>query len=285
MFVHIGAVLDPGNENWRFLEGKPIKTRKIRGLVSQGLIGPLSWAGAKTDERKEGEDVTALLGARKYVEKEESAAYTGGSKPHPSWIPRTDAERVQNLRPAEWRDLVGQVAHVSRKENGTSATYYWTREEGFGMAGRNYVVDSTSHAHYRAMALKFELETKLEKLGRDRLAIQGEIVGPGINGNRLGLSELDFRVFDVFDGAEGCYLPQAEVMALAFELDLHCVPVVSREVTIDEHRTAAFWLALAEKVDYAPGVPAEGIVIRIEQGKLQRRYKAVANGYLLKHGL
>ena len=287
IYVRIGAVLDPANSDWAFLDGKPLKTKKLRGALSQGLIGPLSWLGSDAQQWTEGQDVTALMRARKFVETEESAAIAGGSKPRPSWIPKTDAERVQNLTRAEWRELVGQTAYVTRKDDGTSATYYWKHGTGFGICSRNYEVDpaeSKGVEHYLAMAEKYQLRSGLEALGRD-LAIQGEIVGPGVNGNRLLLKELEYHVFDIWDVAEQCYLVPAEVIELTTRLGVPRVPSFATVVLDETTTNAQFWLAEAHQVEYAPHVPAEGLVFRVIQGHRQQRFKAVSNLFLLKHGL
>jgi RNA ligase (TIGR02306 family) len=287
IYVRIGAVLDPANPDWAFLEGKPLKTKKLRGALSQGLIGPLSWLGSDDQQWTEGRDVTALMRVRKFVETEESTAIAGGSKPRPSWIPKTDAERVQNITRAEWRDLLGQTAYPTRKDDGTSATYYWKSDTGFGICSRNYEVDPAEAKgveHYLAMADKYQLRSGLKALGRD-IAIQGEIVGPGVNGNRLLQKELEYHVFDIFDVAEQHYLVPTEVIELTARLGVPRVPSFAATV-LDETRTnAQFWLTESERVEYAPHVPAEGLVFRVIQGNRQQRFKAVSNSFLLKHGL
>src|SRR5437016_8991403 len=45
VYIKINSILDPRIPSFAFLEGKPLKTKKMRGALSQGLIGPLSWLG------------------------------------------------------------------------------------------------------------------------------------------------------------------------------------------------------------------------------------------------
>ena len=58
---------------------KRIKIMKIRGIVSQGLLGPLHWLDDKVSDinasLKEGDDVTQILQVKKYVKPEEMEQY------------------------------------------------------------------------------------------------------------------------------------------------------------------------------------------------------------------
>lgn len=112
-----------------FLANKPLKTRKIRGVLSQGLVAPLVWLvpyGVDPSSVKEGylnlidlsfkafkmihtfskcdvgDDVTAIMNVKKWIPKEEEEVYStkdsGNSKAnYPEFIPKTNEERVQNI--------------------------------------------------------------------------------------------------------------------------------------------------------------------------------------------
>lgn len=87
-------------------EGFRLKTIKLRGQISQGLILPLKEAvdvmkrkngEVYTEMLVEGNDVTTLLGITKY-EPPIPACLAGKIKGlFPQFIPKTDEERVQNL--------------------------------------------------------------------------------------------------------------------------------------------------------------------------------------------
>ena len=289
VYIKIGSILDPTVSHFSFLEGKPLKTKKIRGVVSQGLIGPLSWLSSGTDnqEFKENDDVTTILKIRKYQEKEELTSLGSGSVQRPSFIPKTDADRVQNLSANDWNALIGKTAYVTRKEDGTSTTYFYN-EEKFGITSRNCLIDMTdtgrSVFHYLEMARQFQIREKMQHLKRN-IAIQGEIVGPGINGNRLKLTALDFRVFGVWDITEGKYLPPTEVDSLCKELKLNQVPHIVTVQLSAKEANAAYWLSLADTLQYGFNIRAEGLVLRTYDGNIEMRFKAISNSYLLKHNL
>src|SRR5574344_2940523 len=75
-------------------EGFRLKTIRLRGQISQGLILPLSLLEG---DYNEGDDVTDLLGITKY-EQPLDASLEGIAKGlFPSFIEKIDEERVQNL--------------------------------------------------------------------------------------------------------------------------------------------------------------------------------------------
>lgn len=131
---------------------------------------------------------------------------------------------------------------------------------------------------------KFHIEQELRALNRP-LAIQGEIVGPKINGNRLQLTDYDFRVFGMWDIEKQCYLDPKEVWELAGKMKLNTVPLISTVVIGDTESSSDFWIQQAETQKYTKNVQAEGIVFMVHDQFRHLRFKAISNNYLLKHNL
>jgi ATP-dependent RNA circularization protein (DNA/RNA ligase family) len=137
------------------------------------------------------------------------------------------------------------------------------------------------------MAERYKLDTVLPP----GFAIQGEICGPGIQKNRLGLAELDLFVFSVCDTRTGCFLDHARFIAFCAEHGLRTVPV-EHVVTGEAART--FDHGLEHYLKLAGGFYAgtrsrkEGIVVRplVERhsptlgGRLS--FKIINNEFLLK---
>src|ERR1700744_5266369 len=70
IYFTIGSILDPDNADVKFLNNKPLKTKRILGIISQGLLGPLSWLnyyGIESKDFKEGDDVTTQMKVKKFV--------------------------------------------------------------------------------------------------------------------------------------------------------------------------------------------------------------------------
>jgi RNA ligase (TIGR02306 family) len=274
------------------VRGGRLKTSKIRGVISQGLAKPLELArkyGIEPATIKEGDDLTRALKVTKYVfcEEGEDNGHGGkGNLPHGMHI--TEETRVQErhhelgLLAVTARQVV-----VTRKEDGTSTSYYFHKnsdESTFLVCGHRTVRTSATKEslHYFRMEARFDIERKMRELGRN-LIIQGEIVGPGIQANRLQLKELDFRVFYIWDIDHDRKLPWAETVELCQKLGLNMVPVLYQGPFKPEWATVAGLLEWVNSLDYAPGRPAEGVVISTDEP--QSSFKVISNRFLLKYGL
>lgn len=283
---------DPNTELVKKRGGR-VKTCKLRGVISQGLLSPLSWLesrGYSIECLIEGEDVTERMGVKKYIPVDEIYQYDGDlkSKPigcsFPIGVPKTDEKRLQNF--PEFLDyLKNRRVIITRKEDGCSATYVW-RDDQFLVCGRNCTWNEPSKEtkHYFIVATKELLEEKMRSLNQN-LAIQGEIVGPKINGNRLRLQELRFKVFRIWNITESRFLWWNEVVEICHQLSLDHVPVVFWGHSDDLDLSLEGFLALAEAQRYGPGILAEGIVVKVDDGSPPLSFKVISNKYLLKYDL
>ncbi len=119
----------------------------------------------------------------------------------PAFISKTDETRVQVLQPVLERHR-GKTFYVTEKLDGTSFTAF-LRGGIFGICSRNLWMDETDETNLLVRVTKrLKLEEKLRAVAASRgfqPAIQGEIIGPGIQKNKYALPEADLRVFNVFD--------------------------------------------------------------------------------------
>ena len=105
VYLEIDSIPPADNPDFDFLKNskgkiKPIKTKKIRGVFSQGLIMPLSVLHTN-DDIEEGTDVTEVLGIEK--KEDEIIEFYKASKAFrkstfPPFIHKTDETRVQVLQ-------------------------------------------------------------------------------------------------------------------------------------------------------------------------------------------
>lgn len=247
--------------------GFRIKTAKLRGQVSQGICFPLSILppGSPTEA---GADVTALLGIVKF-DPPLPASMSGRVRgAFPGFLPKTDETRVQVLEPVLARHR-GKTFYFTEKLDGTSFTaFYRQAREGtaeqFGVCSRNQWLDETDLDNTMCrLAAELDLGRKLAeagaRLGFD-LAIQGEIIGPGIQKNKYGLKKAELHVFNVID-LERCQLvDHARMLAIAGELGLRAVPQLGTLV-LEHSVDQLVELSMGHSV-LAPRVPREGIVLR-----------------------
>ena len=273
------------------LMGKRVKTIKIRGEYSQGLFLPLN--SLNIDESEPiGTDLTSRLGVVKFYSKEdtENTSSDSSSQSFPIWFPKTNQPRLQEqtnlLSNCEGRTFV-----VTIKVDGQSATFYHNAEtKETGMCSRNYRLGCNDvPEQFNIVNRKYSI---LEKLSSSpiNIAVQGELYGRGINGNRLGLNNFDFIVFDIYEWDElgGRYWPYDKVVQFCKKNDFQVVPNILTTTTVfDLNR----WLNLAESQTYdqlspKKGLPAEGIVVKTCDGQTPYvSFKVISRLYLNKHNL
>jgi len=279
------AVLGP--EGAMQAPGFRIKTIRLRGQVSQGICFPLSILpeGTPTDEDT---DVTELLGVRKWeppVPAGMSGRVKGG---FPGFLPKTDETRVQILEKTIEKHR-GLTFYVTEKLDGTSFTAF-LREGVFGVCSRNLSLDPTDETSlFMRVAKRVNLEEKLRAFAAVRgfePAVQGEVIGPGVQQNKYGLKELSLRLFNVFDVSGYRYLDHADMLAAVAEMGLDAVPQLGTLVlghTVDE------LVALSEGMSVLnPKAHREGVVLRplteVQDDYLGRlSFKAINPKFLLKY--
>jgi RNA ligase (TIGR02306 family) len=130
---------------------------------------------------------------------------------------------------------------------------------------------------------KHDLEAKMIAHGLTNVAIQGEIVGPGIGGNHYKLKEPKFFVFRMYDISKGEFLEPSERREWCSKLDLPQVPLVAASVDLEDTlgiTTVDHVIKFADgKSQLNPGVLREGLVFKEIGG--QWHWKVVSNEYLL----
>ena len=251
------------------IEGIRLRTVKLRGQISQGLILPIPNGLDIPDDG----DVSEQLGIIKY-EMPMPPSLSGKAKGFfPSFIPKTDEERIQNMGEA----LEG--FYISEKIDGTSVTYY--KKHGlFGVCSRNLELCESETTQWR-IAKEMDLLNKMP----DNFALQGELVGEGIQKNPLKIQRQEVYFFNAYNIESGIYLNYKDFIELCGSLGLKTVPIVSDDFSLP--KTVDEMLLYAEgKSLINPDVEREGIVVR---PKIERLYngtrfsfKAISNKYLLK---
>lgn len=270
---HLAPFLSKGKEPREFntVKGERLRTVKLRGQISQGLILPYATLGRIAAE---GEDVSEKLGIQKW-ERPISAQLAGLAKGNfPSFIPKTDQERIQNCK--EVLEDREELYEVTIKLDGSSFTAYH-RDGEVGVCSRNLELkESDSNAFWR-VARKYGVLDLLAQEGN--YAIQGELIGPGIQGNQEKLDDIDMYVYDVFDINTQSYLNALDRYALVDKLKLKHVPILGYNKQAPEDLQAA--LKYAEGTSLNPAVNREGVVFKSTRNP-SLSFKAISNSWLLK---
>ncbi|NLR78269.1 RNA ligase (ATP) [Chitinophaga eiseniae] len=258
-------------------EGFRLKTMKLRGQISQGLLLPINVL--TTNAYELGEDVAAQLQIVKY-EAPIPAALAGIMKGgFPSFIPKTDEERIQNLS-AFYDTYLAHACFVTEKLDGSSVTYYHRNGE-FGVCSRNLELTDTPENTLWKVARKLDIAGKLAALGKN-IALQGEMIGEGIQGNPYAQHGQAIYFFNAFNIDTQEYLSMPDFLALIRDNGLQHVPVL--DTTFQLPATMDALLSLAEGASLlspAHGkVEREGLVIRSADRRIS--FKVISNKFLLE---
>jgi len=258
-------------------EGFRLKTIKLRGQVSQGLILPMSVFGDFSWTAYEGLDVTNRLGIVKYeppIPAELSGKVKGG---FPSFLHKTDEERVQNLvkEYGEYKLTSAHQFYMTEKLDGSSATFYMNEGE-FGVCSRNLELLETEGNTFWKVARELDLENKLKDKGN--ICLQGELIGEGIQGNPYKIKGQTVHFFNGFDIDTQTRMNINDFLILLDELELLSVPILDVVFLLPD--TVEGMLKLAEdKSRLNKLTEREGVVVRSLDNTIS--FKAISNKFLL----
>lgn len=318
VYVEIDSIM-PEKPEFEFLRNKKfkIKTMKMGNVYSQGIAFPLSILPKAN--YVEGQDVTDIIGVKKIDEYPEevvaqtnkgsklksflfkhkatrwlaSLIYVQAKKGHgefPSFISKTDEERIQNIP-----DMVNAVEPfcVTEKIDGTSATYYVTKDGLFKtwtlhVCSRNLSV-TNKDTYYWKIADIFRIKDFLVDFAKTNnckwACLQGEIIGPGIQGNKYKKNFFDFYGFNIIlpgsnpkNAMFNKRLPTKESADLAKKYNIKWVPILRNEMILPNSVDEI--LELADGTSVLENRTREGLVFRSLDGK--RSFKAVSNKFLIE---
>ncbi len=285
--------LMPDKPEFEFLKprGMRVRTIRLRGQVSQGICFPLSILPADFVVAEDA-DCTEILGIRKY-EPPMPACLSGIAKgKFPSFIPKTDETRVQVLQKLLDK-YKGEKCYITEKVDGSSGTFYVNNGE-FGVCSRNLELLEDAENSFWKVARQLDIENKLLSLNGN-YAIQGELIGEGIQDNKLKLRGQKVLFFNAFDIDRFEYLPFEKFISLFEKLQLPIVPVLSTDYELENEIDEIIKMATI-KSSICPDVWAEGIVIRPLNEKIELllsnenfnngrvSFKAINPEFLLKYG-
>ena len=294
VYFEIDSFLPQGNPVWQFLIDKAateyqgtighvLRSVTLRGQLSQGLLLPLGVLANTAYQGSEpaiGTDVTEALGVLKYeppIPECLEGLVTGA---FPSRVPKTDQERIQNLalELAEWQRL-NLRWELTEKLEGQSTTFAYL-EGQLHVCAKTWKLADVGNNVLWGLARKLNLVEALKSaFGSRDIALQGELLGPGVEGNIYRFNEPQFYLYDVYDVNEGRYWSSAERADLARSLNIAHVPVLDPSFELTRESTMEALIAMADgESALRSGQRREGIVFKALEGQFS--FKAVSNAYL-----
>lgn len=234
--------------------GQRLKSIKMKGVLSQGLVLPLSVLGHEgigsgyfvkcgddpiVVNKEAGADCTKFLGIQKW-EKLDVGGNGSYSKPAGSFpthlVSKTDQERIQNF--------AGQVrlkiekdgfleCEVTEKMDGSSMTML-VHDGEFMVCSRNQKLkepeDGEDVSNFWKAALRYkDAIMELHNSTKKNFAIQGELTAYNIQGNpyKYSVGEVHFNAFDVFNIDSQEYLSSTDRLKMLDQLGIPSVPVLA----------------------------------------------------------
>lgn len=313
VYIEIDSVL-PEREEFEFLRSKNfrIKTMKMAGVVSQGIVFPMSVLPAKkTGEYELGEDVTKTLEVKQYeptMDKEPEIKEARKSKypkflmrfgwfrklvlpkkqakGFPNFISKTDETRIQNM-PFILEDKRQWIA--TEKVDGQSGSFCLVRKKSwipwvkdkfeYIVCSRNLRLWKKDSSSYWSVSDRYDMEKVLRNLigNWNWVAIQGECIASNVQGNKYKVTTPDLYVFNLIypDGRVG----SCAAKEICEKQGLKFVPILATDYVLPD--------TVNEVLEYAHGQSVigdtlrEGIVFRSNDGKLS--FKAVDPLFLIKY--
>lgn len=310
VYCEVDSML-PEEPEFEFMRprGFRVKTIKLRSYVSQGICFPLDILKGRMCpsggvaihtlrpiydgccitldavfgrlDIEVGDDVTDILNITKY-DPPLSAQLDGIAKGNfPGFVFKTDETRLQSI-PHIIDDCRDVDMYVSAKIDGSSMTVYYnnTLDDKFGVCSRNTDLLETVGNTMWKVARELDLENILASSGRN-LAIQGEIAGEKIQGNKLKLIGHHFFAFQVFDIDTATYFTFDEFMDFCGNNNIKTVPIIDAGFktlnTVDEYVEYS-----TKRSVLNPDVWEEGYVFR-HKNNCSKSFKVINPNFLLKY--
>ena len=152
------------------------------------------------------------------------------------------------------------------KLDGSSITCIWEGEK-FLVCSRNNIVKakSTDDNKFSLGVVNVGAENKITKYCTDnnlKIALQGELLGPGIQGNKYKLTEYTIRFFNAYDIDKKKRYCHNELKQLLKTIDLPMVPILFEDVVM--HNNVDEWVKMVSSIrgNFTTDVMDEGIVVR-----------------------
>lgn len=303
VYIPIDAKVNTKRSEFAFLAPRAkadgwhrIKTIKLRGNISQGLVVDLPrlawyhylrvWFG---DSSKI--DASRYLDIHKYEPPAEKIFAPNAKGNFPGEFQKSDAERYQNYNRAI-EPYLHDTWYATTKIDGTSLTVFYLagrpESDCVGVCSRNQELKELCEPagiHYGfsldvywKAAHRYNLLEIVKKIayneGYTGVAIQGELAGPGIQKNPLGLSEIQFFAFDiqVIEAGKQRFLDAPRFFSTCNSFGIPTVPIYKigtfLEITGNKNVTNnRLDFSFIEALKYPNGSPIEGLVFVTEEEK------------------
>lgn len=281
--------------------GFRIKSMVMGGVLSQGLVLPLNILKdySLLISLVEGDDLTKVLNIKKYEMQLPSNLYGVARGGFPSFIQNVDQERIQNCFNKLKTDWLKYNWEKTLKLDGSSMTIYCKFNEIVDTLKSTADLYATLQFVQGVCSMNFDLKTE-ENDGNlfvevwkqlnfkifdycshnnRSLAFQGELMGPGVKGNREAMIDNCFFCYDIFDIDKQSYLSSEERIHICDTIGIIHIPTLGT-IKLDSDVTIK-WLLDVSDIQSMNNLIAEGIVYKsIEKPEVS--FKVINNKFALQ---
>jgi ATP-dependent RNA circularization protein (DNA/RNA ligase family) len=168
-------------------------------------------------------------------------------------------------------------------------TVYLLKDRTFGVCSRNFDLVRCEGNSFWDYAIRENLEERMNAMADEfgtafeGLAFQGELIGPGIQGNAEKLSQTEFMVFDIYalGGPLAGYYRPADRRRVCVKYNFTHVPVVG-VISLSELPDLDAFKEWSKGDSLTPGVKREGVVFKsTEDGSIH--FKCINDEWLLEN--
>jgi RNA ligase (TIGR02306 family) len=247
--VFLQDALLPPDPRWQFMERYKWRVRmaRFKGVPSECVVLPLGAIPGAV-----GDDIAQMLGVTKY-EKPVPLGIAGDMVgAFPSFLPKTDEPNFQTV---DFGDLMESIFYVTEKADGTSCTA-WVDEGGLHVASRNWELREFSASGAKNLYWETARKYTLQDMPVG-MAVQFEIVGPGVQSNPMGLQQIEGRIFGMFERDE----QGRWIRSTPGDFSKAGIPL-AKDIACEQRPLSADELRKLAEIKYANGKHGEGIVVR-----------------------
>lgn len=283
-----------GIRKFQDISGHRVKTKRLKGIYSQGIIMPVKDFPEIVNPEYD-VDYSELLGVTKWEAPEiiPSAGKFGDTKGNFPWFLRkSDQERIQNIYGKLSKTHFDDLFVGTLKMDGSSITVFYVDGErydnkGIGLCSRNLELKYDPELPFEDQgcfikgAINSNLFDKAKQLHENfggYYAIQGELVGSGIQKSFEKFDDYEVFAYNIFDIERGVFVDYNTFRVMAEDINLQTVPVIfEAQCILQEDLKTILELATGTglRASYR-----EGIVWKQKHGSCQ--FKAISNKYLDK---
>ena len=289
IYIEVDSIV-PEKPEFEFLRDRKFRVRtiKLRGQVSQGLVLPLP-----TKQQGDfciGEDITEFLGITKYLSPSEQSElqqqenrikleknklkkfmmryswfrnlFLSRSKKSgfPYWVSKTDEERIQNI-PHVLEQFKDKEVYVTEKVDYQSATFTgklvpnttpiigkFLPKKFQFVVCSRNLINNDKNSLYWKIAQKYNIEQILKE--NPTLTIQGEQGNTNVQGNKYGIIEPTMWVFNIIDHEKNYHYNIKELSSFCRKYNLQHVPILGR---IEGCKLSELGSTVQELVEFSNG--------------------------------